>query len=88
MLVRLFGLLGWGRGAAFQDYGRPNKKRRGEKKLEKFTEAQKTQERKQEEMSEGRRWNENVNKGREERRRGRRKGSEHIFLLYPRGLKD
>ena len=41
--MRLFGLLGWGRGAAFQDYGRPNKKRRGEKKLEKFTEAQKTQ---------------------------------------------
>ena len=39
-------------------------------------------------MGEGRRWNENVNKGREERRRGRRKGSEYVCLLYPRGLKD
>lgn len=73
------GLLGWGGGAAFQDYGRPNKKRRGEKKLEKFTEAQKTQERKQEEMGEGRRWNESVNKGREERRRREGRKGASIF---------
>lgn len=73
------GPLGWGGGAAFQDYGRPNKKRRGEKKLEKFTEAQKTQERKQEEMGEGRRWKESVNKGREERRRREGRKGASIF---------
>lgn len=64
MLVRLLRLLGWGRGAAYKDYGRPNKKRRGEKKLEKFTEAQKTQERKHGEMGEGR-WKVSAKEGRE-----------------------
>lgn len=75
-------LLWWGRGAAYKDYGRPNKKSRGEKKLEKYTEAQKTQERKHGEMGEGRRWKESVNKGREERRRREGRKGVSIFACF------
>ena len=64
MLVRLLRLLGWGRGAAYKDYGRPNKKGKGEKMLEKFTEAKKTQGRKHGEMGEGRRWKVSTKEGR------------------------
>lgn len=76
--MRLLGPLGWGGGAAFQDYGRPNKKRRGEKKAGEIHRSTENTG-KEEEMGEGRRWKESVNKGREERRRREGRKGASIF---------